>query len=70
MHILLDIFLPRFVTDECAAILDRDGIYHVVCLVDELTPDAVYTDIITVRSFNLFGFALFPYTLVEDDKPL
>ena len=66
MHPILDIFLPRFVTDRVAVVIDGDNFYP-VCLEDELTKDVVYHKIVTVHSFNLFGFAIFP-RLAEEDK--
>jgi len=69
LYIIFDILIPRFITDEVAIIWLNDDKTDMqpICLKDQLLPDDVYDDIVFVKAFNLFGFALFP-TLVDDQK--
>ena len=56
----LDIIVPRFVTERVAVIVLDDLSYQVVCREKDLLPDDRYNFICSVRSFNLFGFAILP----------
>jgi hypothetical protein len=64
----LDWLIPRFITEEVALSYTKDG-YVPVCSMRDLsegeTPDAT----ITMSSFNLFGFGLFPKYLGEVKLP-
>ena len=59
MSLLLDILIPRFITED-VAVLEIDGEYSPICNVDDLKAYDVYDKIIMVRTFNFFGFGLFP----------
>ena len=61
MHPILDVLIPRFVTDEVAGTLVDDGeIFLPVCQLAHVEPDTVYTHKAYVTSFNFFGHALSP----------
>lgn len=70
---LLDILIPRFITEDAAAELERcehcDGPhYFPVCALADVKPGEVFDGIITIRGFNLFGWVLFS-RLVGDPRP-
>jgi len=60
VHILLDVLIPRFLTEDVAIIENDDGEYIVLCVVEDLQPTDNYDKIVSISCFNLFGFALFP----------
>lgn len=68
MNKILDILIPRFVTD-LVAIRDHDDASEIVCCIGDLTIYDQYDRIATVRTFNLFGIGLFPH-IVEADDPI
>ncbi|MCG7598866.1 hypothetical protein MHM84_03645 [Halomonas sp. McH1-25] len=59
---LMDIMVPRFITEDVACYEGEDGIsYPAFCMADfdhehDEAPDAI----IRMRSFNLFGFSILP----------
>lgn len=62
---LLDILIPRFVSEDAAAVVTHCGHCdeehpHPVCAMADVEPGEVFDGIITMRSFNLFGMGLFP----------
>lgn len=59
MNKLLNILLPRFITEEVAL---RDAGDHLVpaCSMEDLRPGERFAAVATIRSFNLFGLAIFP----------
>jgi len=65
MNLLLDLLIPRFITED-VAVLEVDGEYRPICNVDDLNMYDVYDKIITVKTFNFFGFGLFP-KMVESE---
>lgn len=63
-----DIFFPRFITEEVVIMYDEEGVGQLICRLEDVFEDEVFDGIVTVRSFNLFGYAIFP-TMVGDVKP-
>ena len=57
---IFDLIIPRFVTDDVAIKYLSDGDFEGVCLADEIRPGLCYDEIVTVKSFNLFGLGMFP----------
>ncbi|MNO80850.1 hypothetical protein D3C76_720700 [compost metagenome] len=70
---LLDILVPRFITEDVALInaycddCDHPHLMPVCCLAD-VDPDEEFDAIGTMSCFNLFGWALFA-KLVGDVRP-
>ena len=62
---ILDILIPRFITEKVAANCLDDGTLQPICSVHDLTPHDRYDCIVTVRAFNLFGFGLFARMVEE-----
>ncbi|MBK1699728.1 hypothetical protein [Thiococcus pfennigii] len=60
MRRLLDILIPRFVTDRVAARRDAVGDWELICVVDDLAPGEHYDCVLDIRSLNLCGVGLFP----------
>lgn len=61
--LLLDIIVPRFVTEDAAVISTycgncADEHLQPVCSMADIEPGEVYDGIITMRSFNFFGRGL------------
>lgn len=56
---LLDIIVPRFITEDVALEFDGDH-YMVVCCMADVRPGERFDGIGTMRTFNLFGVAIFP----------
>lgn len=63
----IDAFMPRFVTDKVAFEL-IDGCYCGIGPLWLLEPGERYDATGTFRSFNLFGWAMFPKLIGEIDK--
>ncbi len=60
---LLDILIPRFITEDAAAVFEMcehcpAAHPQPVCSMDDVYPGEVFDGIVTVRFFNLFGVAL------------
>lgn len=64
MNKLLDILLPRFITEEVALRDDGDHL-TIVCSLSDVKPGERFDAVGTIRSFNLFGLAIFPRTVGE-----
>ncbi len=60
MNKFLDILIPRFITEQVAGNYMEDGSFWPICNESDLDSNDAYDAIITVRTFNLFGFGLFP----------
>lgn len=61
---LLDILVPRFVTEDTALIRDYCsdcGVEHLhpVCAMASVEPGDVFDGIASIKFFNLFGMAIF-----------
>lgn len=56
---LLDILIPRFITEEVACIDVGDHL-EIMCSASDLQPGEHCDSIVTVQTFNLLGFGLFP----------
>ena len=70
---LLDILIPRFMTENAAVdntYCDHCDNPHLVaiCCMDDVEPGEEFEGIVTMSFFNLFGFALFPKQ-VGDVRP-
>lgn len=63
----LDAFTPRFVTDEVAFSMDEQG-YHLIGSMWMLDPGERYDATGKIRSFNLFGWAIFPKLIGDIDR--
>lgn len=58
---LLDILVPRFVTEDVAVKqVGRSSIHEIVCSMKDVRPGERFDGVATMRTFNLFGFGLFP----------
>lgn len=71
---LLDLLLPRFITEDAAAQItycDQCANPHPmpVCSMADVRPGEVFDGIITMRSFNLFGFAIFARFDMDSLRP-
>lgn len=67
---VLDICIPRFISEEVAFALleegeDGDSYIPICCMKDITDEDDDVVMVGTMRSFNLFGFALFPKLIGE-----
>lgn len=61
---ILDVLIPRFMTEE-VALADTGDSYVIACSVVDLEPGEIPDAVATMRIFNLFGFALFPKMIGE-----
>ncbi|ELK4817120.1 TPA: hypothetical protein NID15_000677 [Pseudomonas aeruginosa] len=59
MNRILDILIPRFITER-VALIDANGQLEIACALSNVRPNERFDGIATIRSFNLAGFALFP----------
>jgi len=64
---LFDLLTPRFIVENCAFKRDENGDLYNFCREVDLMPGEAYEKILPIRSFNFFGFALFP-ELVEEER--
>ena len=64
---LLDLLLPRFITEEAAMEL-VDGEWQPVCSMEDVEPGEVFDGVGTIKGFNLFGRMIRPQ-LIGDPKP-
>lgn len=66
MNKILDILIPRFITEEVALEYDAQLDKFVpICAMVDIGPYDYVDAKVTFRSFNFFGLALFP-SMVED----
>ncbi len=61
---ILDLAIPRFL-DEDVALVEINGNYEIVCHISDLRPLEKFDAVVTMRVFNLFGWALFPKQIGE-----
>lgn len=70
---LLDLLLPRFITEEAAMEL-VDGEWQPVCSMEDVEPYEMFDGVGTIRGFNLFGRMIRPQLIGEPtpwpSKPL
>ncbi len=63
LYVLYDIFMSRFITEDCAVNFEmgKDGLLHAkeVVPLKCVLPGEEFEGIITVSSFNFFGYAAF-----------
>ncbi len=64
---LLDIIIPRRLTEEVALTDDGDH-YQIACSMADVRPGERFDAVATMRTFNLFGMALFP-ELTGEPRP-
>lgn len=64
MNKILDILLPRFITEE-VALVDAGDHLEVACALADVKPGEAFAAVATIRSFNLLGRALFPKMIGE-----
>lgn len=63
---ILDIIIPRLVTERVALIYDKENeFWEVLCLKSDLRDGEYYDVIATSKCFNFFGIGLFP-TIIFD----
>ncbi|HFK9564036.1 Lar family restriction alleviation protein [Pseudomonas aeruginosa] len=60
MNRILDILIPRFITERVALFEATAGHLEIACAISDVRPSERFDGIATIRSFNLLGFALFP----------
>ncbi|AUR92477.1 hypothetical protein NVP1173O_01, partial [Vibrio phage 1.173.O._10N.261.55.A11] len=60
MNKLLDILIPRFITEDVALAYGDDDMLHPICALSDIQDGEHYDEVAAFRSFNLFGVALFP----------
>ncbi|ELL4389738.1 hypothetical protein [Pseudomonas aeruginosa] len=60
MNRILDILIPRFITERVALLEATAGHLEIACAISDVRPNERFDGIATIRSFNLLGFALFP----------
>lgn len=63
---LLDLLIPRMVTENVAFIENGKGELIQICREIDLLPHEKFDAILPVRSFNFLGFGLFPKILDQD----
>lgn len=61
---ILDLAIPRFL-DEDVALVEINGNYEIVYPISDLRPLEKFDAVVTMRVFNLFGWALFPKQVGE-----
>ncbi|WP_395503073.1 hypothetical protein [Ectopseudomonas mendocina] len=66
MNRLLDILLPRFITEE-VALTDAGDHLEIACSMADVKPGERFAAVATVRTLNLFGMGLFP-TLIGEPR--
>lgn len=63
---LLDVVIPRFITEDVALEYDDErGGWDIVCSVKDIQEGEEFEAFATVKSFNLFGYGLFPRMVGE-----
>lgn len=61
---LLDIITPRLLTEE-VALTEVGDHYEIACSMADVRPGERFDAVATMRTFNLFGMALFPELIGE-----
>jgi len=56
----LDKVIPRFITEEVALRLSDDGVYEIICTMEDVTTQDKIDASCFFRSFNFFGSGWFP----------
>lgn len=64
MNRLLDILIPRFITEE-VALTDAGDHLEIACSMADVKPGERFAAVATVRTLNLFGLGLFPTMIGE-----
>ncbi|MEN6549433.1 MAG: hypothetical protein ABFE07_25590 [Armatimonadia bacterium] len=64
---LLDIVIPRFLTEDVCVLWDGET-YEIVCCLADACDGEEFDGIATMRCFNLFGIGLFP-SFVGEVRP-
>ncbi|HEJ3257921.1 hypothetical protein [Pseudomonas aeruginosa] len=68
MNRILNILIPRFITERVALLEATAGHLEIACAISDVRPNERFDGIATIRSFNLLGFALFP-KMVDGPHP-
>lgn len=68
MNRLIDILIPRFLTEDVALRLNENNEYEVLCSIRDLGEWEQVDAVMSMTSFNLFGLALFPKAAGEVRK--
>lgn len=64
LEYLLDLLVPRFITEDVALEQLDDG-YHPVCCMDDVRPGERFDGIVAMRSFTWMGVAFAPRVIGE-----
>jgi hypothetical protein len=59
MNKILDILIPRFITEDVALVECDEG-YEIACSMKDVQPWEDFHGVVTMQCFNFFGFGLFP----------
>ncbi|HCK4323262.1 TPA: hypothetical protein N0J77_002684 [Pseudomonas aeruginosa] len=60
MNRILDILIPRFITERVALLEANDGHLEIACALSDVRPGERFDAIATMRGFNLLGRIIFP----------
>lgn len=61
LRLFFDIVIPRFITEDSAVTWSvQDERYEIVCSMLDVLEHERFDGIVTVKTFNFFGFGLFP----------
>lgn len=60
MNRILDILIPRFITERVALIEANDGHLEIACALSDVRPGERFDAIATMRGVNLLGRIIFP----------
>jgi hypothetical protein len=61
---ILDVLIPRFMTED-VALIDTGERYEIVCSMVDVMEWERFDGVATMRVFNFLGFALFPKMIGE-----
>lgn len=61
---LIDLIIPRFITED-VALHDNGQGYEIVCCMDDVQPGERFDGVATMRCFNLFGSGIWPKQVGE-----
>lgn len=67
MNRILDLILPRFIVEDVALVDEGDRL-EIACSMADVKEGEIFDATATIRSFNLFGIALFP-RMIDGPRP-
>lgn len=68
MNRILDILIPRFITERVALIEANDGHLEIACALSDVRPGERFDAIATMRGVNLLGRIIFPRMIGAPDR--